>query len=79
MIHDVKIIPQYYAAVLLGTKRFEYRLNDRDYKIGDVLNLHEYDPVTDEYSGNFITKAITFVVNCNAIDECSGNYVILSI
>jgi len=41
---DLKILPEYYAAVLEGTKRFEVRLDDRDYQVGKVYWLREWVP-----------------------------------
>lgn len=42
--HDLKTWPSYFEAIRRGDKRFEIRKNDRDFAIGDVLNLREYDP-----------------------------------
>ena len=41
-IHDLKIKPEYFEAVLLGEKHFELRKDDRGYKVGDYIRLHEY-------------------------------------
>lgn len=42
-IHDVKIGTTFYSDVVSGRKTFELRKNDRHYKVGDVICLHEYD------------------------------------
>ncbi|WP_331384989.1 DUF3850 domain-containing protein [Bacillus badius] len=44
MKHELKIYPQYFKAVVSGKKSFEIRKNDRDFKVGDTLLLHEFDP-----------------------------------
>ena len=41
-IHEVKILPEYFDAVEKGVKTWEYRFNDRNYAVGDVLILHEW-------------------------------------
>lgn len=40
-VHDLKIDHKYYMDVMLRYKRFEYRKDDRDYKVGDIIVLHE--------------------------------------
>jgi hypothetical protein len=41
--HDLKTWSCYFTEVLAGNKTFELRKNDRNYKIGDILNLIEVD------------------------------------
>ena len=60
MIHDLKCWPEYFQAVKSGIKPFEYRKDDRGYKVGDVLHLREYDPATFQYSGDEIDKTVTY-------------------
>jgi hypothetical protein len=47
-VHKLKIWPEYWAAVRSGEKTFEYRLNDRDYKQGDIVHMTYFDPKTKE-------------------------------
>ena len=78
MTHNLKILPQYYRAVLEGRKTFEVRKNDRNYFVGDFVNLQEYDP---EYQGGYTGRVwrgvITYILN----DEtyCKSGYVVFSI
>lgn len=44
MTHYLKTCPQFYKEVKAGNKTFELRKNDRDYKVGDILVLQEYNP-----------------------------------
>ena len=39
MIHELKILPEYYEEVKSGNKNFELRKNDRDYRVHDTLRL----------------------------------------
>ena len=46
--HNLKIWSCYFIEVLAGNKTFELRKNDRDYKVGDTLNLIEVDEINFE-------------------------------
>lgn len=43
MIHQLKTWKQFYQDVLDENKRFEIRLNDRNFQVGDCLDLIEVD------------------------------------
>lgn len=62
MQHELKTWPEYFEPVCSGVKRFEYRKNDRDFQVGDILWLREYDPATDKYSGRAIFVEVTYVL-----------------
>lgn len=42
--HELKCWPAFFDDVASGKKTFEVRQNDRDYKVGDVLFLREFEP-----------------------------------
>lgn len=60
MIHHLKTWPEYYEAVLDGTKSFEVRKDDRDFQVGDLLVLLEYDPDEGEFTGRKLHKKISY-------------------
>ncbi|GIO04773.1 hypothetical protein J31TS6_08010 [Brevibacillus reuszeri] len=62
MIHDLKIWPEHFRDVRAGMKTAELRLNDRNYQLGDVLVLREYDPQEDEYTGEVETRRVTHIL-----------------
>jgi hypothetical protein len=39
--HELKTETQFYQAVEKGIKTFELRVNDRDFKVGDIVTLVE--------------------------------------
>ena len=74
-IHNLKIAPQYYAAVVSGDKTFEVRYNDRDYQVGDILNLNEY--LAGIFTGRGIVKKITYILD--DADYCKEGFVVLAL
>jgi len=65
--HHLKCWPDYYTAVADGTKTFECCKNDRDYKVGDVLVIAEYNPgqmpQEGAYTGNVSVRLVTFILS----------------
>ncbi|HCU2612847.1 TPA: DUF3850 domain-containing protein [Clostridioides difficile] len=75
MIHELKILPQYFKEVVNGNKNFEVRKNDRGFKKGDLLVLKEFDG--EKYTGLEIRKEITYLLdNSNYLQD---GYVVLGI
>ncbi len=58
--HELKTVQPYFSDVIAGRKNFECRLNDRDFKKGDTLKLMEW--TGREYTGNFATKKVTYIM-----------------
>lgn len=59
-VHNIKIKPQYFIDVLTQKKQFELRKNDRDYHVGDILSLEEYDK---DYTGNFFHVEVVYMID----------------
>lgn len=57
MDHELKTLPHHFAAIQDGSRRFDVRFNDRDFKVGDSLLLREFAPcLTCEGKGRLRTK-----------------------
>lgn len=65
----LKTWPEYFKQVLLGTKTFELRKDDRDYEVCDVLILEEYDPSTELYTGSTIECIVTYIIRNDIISS----------
>jgi hypothetical protein len=61
-LHELKTWPLYFAAVANGSKPFEVRKDDRGFAVGDVLWLREWDPATQEYTGEECSAVVTYVL-----------------
>ena len=42
-IHELKTKPEYFEAARKQQKNFEIRRDDRDYQVGDLVKLEEFD------------------------------------
>lgn len=59
-VHDVKLGTTFFDDVKSGRKTFELRKNDRGYKEGDTIVMHEYKDGTT--TGRTITKRIAYML-----------------
>lgn len=63
IVHELKCWPEPFQAVKSGAKTFEWRKDDRDYQVGDMLWLNEWDTRTDVYTGSpTLVKLVTYVI-----------------
>ena len=62
-VHDLKIWPCYFKAILDGTKTFEVRVHNRSFWVGDVLQLREWDPKTKGYTGRHTKMSVTYMMH----------------
>lgn len=77
--HELKIKPHFFTDIYFGFKHHEFRLNDRDFKLGDRLLLKEYLK-NNTYSGNELLCDVTYILDCCPImDDYSCNWVVMEI
>lgn len=62
-MHDLKVWPDYFAAIDAGEKPFEVRRNDRGFAVGDTLRLREYEPGPDEYTGREVKRRVSYLIS----------------
>ena len=56
-VHHIKTIEPFFTELVNGTKTFEARLNDRDYKEGDLVCACKFEPETGLTGHRFTFKA----------------------
>ena len=77
MKHELKILPEYFEAIISGKKKFEVRIDDRNYEAGDELILREINrDYEGSYTGRRIRVNVTYVYRG---EYCKRGYCIMSI
>lgn len=62
--HRVKSWKYLFEAVVNGGKRHDFRnVDERDYKVGDILVLCEYDQATGKFTGREQPCKITYMTD----------------
>ena len=84
VVHEVKSWPHLFRAFTTGVKQFDLRRADRDYRVGDILRLKEYDPSLPAYLGRTADALITYITSAEnpcALSDVglSEGYCILSL
>lgn len=79
-IHKLKVWSAFYTELETEAKKFEIRLNDRDYQVNDYLELFPFDPIKDEpvRNGRQIAK-VTYILDDAYKFGVREGYVIMSL
>ncbi len=59
--HELKVWPDQFVGLSSGDKKHEYRYNDRDFKIDDLVLLREFELPGDRYLGGQVLARITWI------------------
>lgn len=63
MNHELKCWPEYFQVIWERRKTFEIRKHDRNFQAGDTLKLREWDPITNNYTGAWTRRRVTYVTD----------------
>ena len=63
MKHELKTWPEAFHGTKFMGKTFEVRRNDREFAVGDELRLMEWDPTTEQYTGEEISAIVTYLID----------------
>nr|WP_315022932.1 DUF3850 domain-containing protein [uncultured Aminipila sp.] len=74
--HELKIYKKYFDVIVEGDKSFEIRKNDRDFHVGDIVILKEWDNIV--YSGREIHATIKYILKDDFVGLTDG-YVAFSL
>jgi ParB family transcriptional regulator, chromosome partitioning protein len=62
MQHELKCVIEPFQAKWEKKKSWEFRKNDRDFRVGDYLLEREYDPNNNTYTGREILEEVTWIL-----------------
>lgn len=68
-LHNLKIKAAYASAKLRGDKPFEIRLNDRDFKLGDIVN---YTCIDSSIFNEKISKKLYYITYITNFEQKDG-------
>jgi hypothetical protein len=61
--HRLKSWPQFFERIVSGEKTHELRRADRDFRVGDILRLREFDPQTNQFTGREHSVIISYITS----------------
>jgi hypothetical protein len=65
--HRLKCWPYYFSQILAGFKTSEIRKDDRNFAAGDILELREWDPITETYTGRSIRRRVPLITDLGPV------------
>ncbi len=77
--HELKIWPEYFKELMNGKKYFEIRRHDRDFKVGDMLKLREWEESMKSYTSKESTAMITYILTSENFEGLASGYSALGI
>jgi len=77
-VHQLKCAPIYYEAVVSRQKTAEVRWNDRDFQVGDVIELLPYSDKLGIVLGDGVVRVVTHILTSDEGPWLSPGYVMLS-
>jgi len=69
--HELKSWPEYFEPIFNNIKRFELRKNDRNFQVGDIIWLREWDK-DNGYTGRSCKRRVTYMLE--GIQDTSQPY-----
>ncbi|HEX8225806.1 MAG TPA: DUF3850 domain-containing protein [Allosphingosinicella sp.] len=83
-VHRLKSWPRLFAAICSGEKTHELRKDDRGFQVGDLIDLLEYDPGREAFTGRERRVEITYITDSSrpcALSQAAlaDGYCILSV
>lgn len=68
--HELKSWVGLFEPLKTGVKTHDIRVMDRDFNVGDVCYVREYEPLTGQYTGRSLFYEITYITSSKH-QECA--------
>jgi len=64
--HELKSWPNLFSAIIDNAKRHELRRNDdRNFEVGDLIQLREFEPDAERFTGRSQLVRITYITSAD--------------
>lgn len=60
--HYLRVWEEFFSALESQEKRFEIRVNDRDFNVGDILVLEEWNNKEEKYTGKKLFTRVSYMI-----------------
>ena len=77
--HELKTWPNGFEAIWGGLKRYEMRRDDRGFEVGDRLDLREWIPQTEHYTGRHIVAQVVYVTRAGDFPGLQEGFCIMAL
>lgn len=77
--HKLKVWSEFMDDLINGNKTFELRFNDRNFQVGDILSLLEYDKKNNVYLNRKLVVEVTYILDNSVFDAIKEGYVVMGI
>ena len=74
--HKLKVWSEYMDDLINGNKSFEVRFNDRNFHVGDVLILEEFDKEKEQYLSRSHKVKVTYLLDNKVFDAIKKNCIL---
>lgn len=77
-VHEVKLEKPFFELARLGILKANIRINDRDYKLGDILHFMEFDKEKNELTGErHESRPIAGIIYADDVEWLAKGHVFL--
>ena len=79
IFHELKVNTLFFPYLITDLKCYEIRKNDRDYRVGDVLILKEWDPDGEKFTGRLCTREVVYMLSNEDTNTIGAGFVIMTL